>query len=41
VALPGINNLRAVNIVISSTPVASTNISFIISYLQTTFNFVQ
>jgi hypothetical protein len=35
------NNFRAVNTLISSTPVASTNISVIINYLQTTFNFVQ
>jgi len=41
VALLGINNLRAVNTVISSTPAASTNISFIINYLKTHFNFVQ
>jgi serine/threonine protein kinase len=33
VALPRINNLRVVNIMISSTPVASPNISFIINSL--------
>jgi hypothetical protein len=37
----GINNLRAVNIVISSTPVASTTIYFIINKLQAYFSFVQ
>jgi hypothetical protein len=41
VALPRINNLRAVNIVISSTPAASTDISFIINYLLMYFKFVQ
>jgi hypothetical protein len=41
VALPGINNLRVFNVVISSTPVASTNISFIFNVLQETLNFVQ
>jgi hypothetical protein len=40
VALLGIN-LRSVNTVISSTPAASTNLSFIISNLLTHFNFVQ
>jgi hypothetical protein len=41
VAFHRINNLRFVNIVISSTPVASHNISFIINRLRTHFNFVQ
>ena len=41
VAVPRINKLRVINIVISSTPVASKNIYFIINYLQTHFNFVQ
>jgi len=41
VALLGINNLRAVNTTISSTPVASTNNSFIINDLLRHFNFVQ
>jgi hypothetical protein len=35
VALPGINNLHVINTLISSTPVASTNISFIINLLLT------
>ena len=35
VAVPGINNFRAVNVVISSTPAASTTTSFIFSCLHT------
>ena len=41
VADPRISNLRVVNTLISSTPAASTNLSFIISNLLTHFNFVQ
>jgi hypothetical protein len=41
VAVPRISNLRVVNIVISSTPAASTNNVFIISSLLTLFNFAQ
>ena len=41
VAIPRINNLRAINTLDGSALVASTNISFIISYLQTHFNCVQ
>jgi len=41
VAFHRINNLRVINTANSSTPVASTNISFIINRLQTYFNFVQ
>ena len=40
-AIRRINNLRAVNTLNSSTPVAFTNIYFIINSLQTHFNFVQ
>jgi hypothetical protein len=39
-ALSGFNNLRRINQVISSTPVASTNISFIINHLKTYFIFL-
>jgi hypothetical protein len=41
VAIPRINKLRVINTLNSSTPAASTSISFIIICLQTTFNFVQ
>jgi hypothetical protein len=37
VAVPGISNLRVVNTLNSSTPVASQNISFIINCLRKTF----
>ena len=40
-AFPRINNLHALNTLISSTPAAFTNISFIINCLLTYFNFVQ
>src|SRR5258708_38828571 len=41
VAIPRINNLRAVNTLISSTPAASTTISSIANRLQVTELFVQ
>jgi hypothetical protein len=39
VVVPSINNLGAVNTLISSTPATSTNISFIINRLQTSIKF--
>ena len=41
VAVPRINKLRIINTLNSSTPVASTTISFIITCLLTYFNLVQ
>jgi hypothetical protein len=41
VAVQRINKLRVINTLNSSTPVASTNISFIINCLRAHFNFVQ
>jgi len=41
VAVHEINNLRAINTLNSSNPVASTNIYFIINYLRAALHFLQ